>query len=195
MDKNRVTVILSSILLIILLVITFILGRKSVDIPEVKTETKWDTVHIEKPVPYKVGTTKTEYRYLPRIINIPIFISEPKVDTTYNKTTEVDSVQVSVQIERKIYQDERYKAVISGPRIGDLSPTLDTLDIYTKTETKIIEKPYPFLVPYISFGGGKNIIGIGGGVTIKQRIDIGAKYLRIQDQNMFMIESNIRFNK
>lgn len=195
MDKNRVITVLFSILLIILLIITFILGRKSVDIPEVTTETRWNTVHIEKPVPYKVGTTKTEYRYLPRIINIPIFISEPKIDTTYNKTTEVDSVQVSVQIERKIYQDERYKAVISGPRIGDLSPILDTLDIYTKTETKIIEKPYPFLVPYVSFGGGKDILGIGGGVTIKQRVDVGAKYLRVQEHNMFLVEANIRFNK
>lgn len=189
MDKNRIIVILSFILLIILLVITFILGRKSVDIPEDKTETKIDTLYIEKPIPYKVETIKTKYVYLP---------SEPSPpDTVYmdREVIKVDSVKVAMDIERKVYQDSTFRATISGPRIGEYGPILDDISIYSRTETKIIEKPYPFLVPYISFGGGKDIIGIGGGVTIKQRVDIGAKYLRIQDQNMFMIESNIRFNK
>lgn len=189
MDKNRVITILFSILLIILLVITFILGRKSVDIPEIKTETKIDTVYKEKPVPYKVETVETKYVYLP---------SEPTPpDTVYmnRETAIVDSVKVAIDIERKIYQDSTFKAIISGPRIGNYGPNLDDISIYSKTETKIVEKPYPFLVPYISFGGGKDIIGIGGGVTIKQKVDLGAKYLRIEEQNMFLVEANIRFNK
>lgn len=189
MDKNRVIVVLFSILLIILLIITFILGRKSVDIPEIKTETKIDTTYIEKPVPYKVKTIKTEYVYLP---------SEPSPpDTVYmdKEIVKVDSVKVAIDIERKVYQDSTFKATVSGPKIGEYGPNLDDINIYSRIETKIIEKPYPFLVPYVSFGGGKDILGIGGGVTIKQRVDIGAKYLRVQDQNMFMIESNIRFNK
>lgn len=189
MDKNRVIIILFSILLIILLIITFILGRKSVDIPEAKTETRIDTVYKEKPVPYKVETVETKYVYLPSKPTPP--------DTVYmdKETAIVDSVKVDIDIERKTYQDSTFKATISGPRIGGYGPNLDDISIYSKTETKIIEKPYPFLVPYISFGGGKDILGIGGGVTIKQRVDIGAKYLRVQDQNMFMIESSIRFNK
>ena len=189
MDKNRVITVLFSILLIILLIITFILGRKSVDIPEAKTEIKIDTVYKEKPVPYKVETVETKYVYLP---------SEPTPpDTVYmNKETAiVDSVKVAIDIERKTYQDSTFKATISGPRIGNYGPNLDDINIYSRTETKIIEKPYPFLVPYISFGGGKDILGIGGGVTIKQKVDIGAKYLRIEDQNMFLVEANIRFNK
>ena len=189
MDKNRVIVILFSILLVILLVIAFILGRKSVDIPEIKTETKIDTTYIEKPVPYKVETVETKYVYVPSKPSPP--------DTVYmnREVIKVDSVKVAIDIERKVYQDSTFKATVSGPRIGEYGPVLDNINIYSRTETKIIEKPYPFLVPYISFGGGKNILGIGGGVTIKQRVDVGAKYLRIQDQNMFMIESNIRFNK
>lgn len=189
MDKNRVIVALFSILLIILLVITFILGRKSVDIPEVKTKTKIDTVYKEKPVPYKVETVETKYVYLP---------SEPSPpDTVYieREVTIVDSVKVAIDIERKVYQDSTFKATISGPRIGNYGPILDDISIYSRTETKIVEKPYPFLVPYISFGGGKNILGIGGGVTIKQRVDVGAKYLRVQEHNMFLVEANIRFNK
>jgi hypothetical protein len=189
MDKNRVIVLLFSIILIILLVITFILGRKSVDIPEIKTETKIDTTYIEKPVPYKVETVETKYVYLP---------SEPSPpDTVYidREVIKVDSVKVAIDIERKVYQDSTFKATISGPRIGKYGPNLDDINIYSRTETKIIEKPYPFLVPYISFGGGKDILGIGGGVTIKQRVDIGAKYLRVQEHNMFLVEANIRFNK
>ena len=189
MDKNRVITILFSILLIILLVITFILGRMSVDIPEAKTETKIDTTYIEKPVPYKVETVKTKYVYL---------ASEPSPpDTVYmnRETVIVDSVKVAVDIERKTYQDSTFRATVSGPRIGEYGPILDDISIYSRTETKIVEKPYPFLVPYVSFGGGKDIIGIGGGVTIKQRVDVGAKYLRVQDHNMFLVEANIRFNK
>lgn len=189
MDKNRVITILFSILLIILLVITFILGRKSVDIPEIKTETKIDTVYKEKPVPYKVETVETKYVYLP---------SEPTPpDTVYmnRETAIVDSVKVAIDIERKTYQDSTFKATISGPRIGNYGPNLDDISIYSKTETKIVEKPYPFLVPYISFGGGKDIIGIGGGVTIKQKVDLGAEYLRVKDQNMFMVRTSVRFNK
>lgn len=188
MYKNRVTVILFSIILIVLLVITFILGRKSVDIPEVKTETKIDTVYKDKPVPYKVETVKTEYIYLP---------SEPSPpDTIYiDREVKTNSVKVPIDIERKIYQDSTFKATISGPRIGEYGPKLDNINIYSRTETKIIEKPYPFLVPYVSLGVGKDILGIGGGVTIKQKVDVGAKYLRIEDQNMFLVEANIRFNK
>ena len=188
MDKNRVITVLFSILLIILLIITFILGRKSVDIPEVSTETKTNTVYKDKPVPYKVETVKTEYVYLP---------SEPSPpDTVYiDREVKTDSVKVPIDIERKIYQDSTFKAIISGPRIGEYGPKLDNINIYSKTETKIIEKPYPFLVPYVSLGVGKDILGIGGGVTIKQRVDVGAKYLRVQEHNMFLIEANIRFNK
>lgn len=189
MDKNRVIVILSSVVLIILLIITFILGRKSVDIPEVSNETKIDTVYKEKPVPYKVETVETKYVYLP---------SEPTPpDTVYidREIIVTDSVKVAIDIERKVYQDSTFRATVSGPRIGEYGPILDDISIYSRTETKIIEKPYPFLVPYISFGGGKDILGIGGGVTIKQRVDVGAKYLRVQEHNMFLVEVNIRFNK
>lgn len=189
MDKNRVITIPFSILLIILLVITFILGRKSVDIPEVKTEIKIDTVYKDKPVPYKVETIETKY------ISVPS--TPPSIDTVYmdREVIITDSTKVAIDIERKVYQDNTFKATVSGPRIGEYGPILENINIYSRTEIRTIEKSPPFITPYISFGIGKNIIGVGGGVTIKQKVDIGAKYLRVQDQNMFMIESNIRFNK
>jgi hypothetical protein len=133
--------------------------------------------------------SSAKYVYLP---------SEPSPpDTVYmdREVTKVDSVKVAIDIERKVYQDSTFKATVSGPRIGEYGPILDDINIYSRTETKIIEKPYPFLVPYVSFVGGKDILGIGGGVTIKQKVDVGAKYLRVQDQNLFMVEANIRFNK
>ena len=112
----------------------------------------------------------------------------------YFENTDVLALN-NIKVERKIYQDSTFKATVSGPRIGEYGPNLDDINIYSRTETRIIEKPYPFLVPYVSFGGGKNILGIGGGITIKQRVDIGAKYLRVKEKNMFLIEANIRFNK
>lgn len=189
MDKNRVIIVLFSVLLIILLIITFILGRKSVDIPEVSNETKIDTVYKEKPVPYKVETVETKYVYLPSESTPP--------DTVYvdREIVIVDSVKVAIDIERKTYQDSTFKATISGPRIDNYGPNLDDISIYSKTETRIVEKPYPFIVPYVSFGGGKDILGIGGGITIKQRVDLGAEYLRVKDQNMFMVRAGVRFNK
>lgn len=171
--------------IILSLIIAFKLGKDSA----YTTLSSTDTIHINKPEPNKVETVETKYVYLP---------SEPSPpDTVYidREIRVVDSVKVAIDIERKTYQDSTFKAIISGPRIGDYGPILDDINIYSKIETKIIEKPYPFLVPYISFEGGKDVLGIGGGVTIKQRVDVGAKCLRIKEQNMFLIEANIRFNK
>lgn len=186
--KNKIIILIFSILICLLLVCSFILGRNSVVIPDVKPEIKKETIKIEKPVPYKVEKIKTEYIYLPKFND----------STTNNTTEEVitqDSTKVSIDIERKIYQDSTFKATISGPKIGNYGPILEDIDIYNTTKTITIEKPIPTFSPYISFGIGKDIIGIGGGVTIKQRVDIGTKYLRTEEQNMFLVEANIRFNK
>lgn len=173
-------------------IFVFFLGRNSVDIPKPETIIQWDTVYKEKPVPYKVETKTKEYIYVPDTVNRKNTQQDVKQDSIPARQ---DSIPVVINIESKVYEDERFKAVISGPRIGEFSPNLDEINIYAKTETKIIEKPTPFITPYISSCVGKEIIGLGGGISIKQKVDIGCKYIRVNSNDFFVIEANFRFNK
>lgn len=47
-----------------------------------------------------------------------------------------DSVQMKVAVETRPYSDSTYRAQISGPRIGDLRPTLDWIETYDRTITR-----------------------------------------------------------
>ena len=59
-----------------------------------------------------------------------------------------DSVRVEMPIERKIYQeDSLYRAVVSGPRIGKASPSLDSLMIFAKTTTITVTNTVPEYIP------------------------------------------------
>lgn len=164
-----------------LMVTSFIIGRKSVDIPEITTEIRWDTVRIEVPTPYEVEKVRTEYVYVPT--------PSDTVDTE-----RVDSVLVAVDIERRVYGDDRYRAVVSGAVVGDIHPILESMDIYTKTETRIIEHKAPTFKPYIRGSVGKELIGIGGGVSIKDRVDVDVQYMRVGNNNMVVVGANYRFN-
>lgn len=164
-----------------LMIVSFIIGRKSVNIPEITTEIKWDTVTIEKPVPYNVEKVRTEYVYMPTPSDTVVI-------------ERVDSVLVAVDIERRVYQDSLYRAVVSGAVVGDIHPTLESMDIYAKTETRIIEYKAPMFRPYIRGSVGKEIIGIGGGVSIKDRVDVDVQYMRMGNKNMVVFGINYRFN-
>ena len=188
MDNNRVKVTLYSILAIVFISICvgcFVWGRNSVDIPEVTTEIKWDTVRVEVPVPYKVEKVRKEYVYVPT-----------PADTVVREVevVRVDSVLVAVDIERREYKDSMYRAVVSGPVVGDIHPSLEEIDIYSKTETRIIEHKAPMFRPYISASVGREVMGIGGGVSIKDRVDVGAKYMRVGSTDAVMFEASYRFN-
>lgn len=63
----------------------------------------FDTLKIEEPVPYIVEVYK------------------------YDTIAKIDTLIVTVPIERKTYQDEQYKAVIEGYK-----PNLISMDIYNK---------------------------------------------------------------
>lgn len=166
-----------------LLVLCFFVGRKSVVVPQVTTKTKWDTVRIETPVPYKVDSIRTEYV----TVYVPSETLEP--DTIYR----CDTIRLPVNVEQRIYGDDRYRAVVSGAVIGDIRPSLDGIEIYQKTETRFVEKDAPLFRPYVSASIGKDIFGLGGGVSIKNNFDLGVKYLRIDSKNKLMVEGSIRF--
>lgn len=181
MDNNRIKTWLSIIGVISLIALSFFIGRKSVDTPNVTTEIRWDTLTIEKPVPYEIEKVRTEYVYVPTPSDTVVI-------------ERVDSVLVAVDIERRVYGDDRYRAVVSGAVVGDIHPTLESMDIYAKTETRIIEHKAPTFRPYIRGSVGKELMGIGGGVSIKDRVDVDVQYMRIGNSNMVVVGANYRFN-
>ena len=46
-----------------------------------------------------------------------------------------DSVQMRVEVETRIYDDSLYRAQVSGPAVGELHPSLDWVETYTRTQT------------------------------------------------------------
>lgn len=185
MNEIKIRFVLYSILTLLFIAICvgcFVWGRKSVQ-PTITTEIRWDTVRVDVPVPYKVETVRTEYVYVPT-----------PADTVVREVVRVDSVLVAVDIERRVYGDERYRAVVSGAVVGDIHPTLESMDIYTKTETRIIEHKAPMFRPYIRGSVGKELMGIGGGVSIKDRVDVDVQYMRMANKNMVVVGANYRFN-
>lgn len=180
MDYNRVKTWFAIIGTISLIALSFFIGRKSVQ-PTITTKIKWDTLRIEVPVPYEIEKVRTEYVYVPT-----------PSDTVVNER--VDSVLVAVDIERRVYQDSLYRAVVSGAVVGDIHPTLDHIDIYSRSETRVIERTPPMFRPYIRGIVGRELMGIGGGVSIKDRVDVDVQYMRMGNKNMVVVGANYRFN-
>ena len=183
MDNHRIKGYISLLGIIILCALCFIIGRWGECRKEITTEIKWDTLRIEVPVPYEIEKVRTEYVYVPT-----------PADTVVKEVVRVDSVLVAVDIERRVYGDDRYRAVVSGAVVGDIHPTLESMDIYAKTETRIIEHKAPMFRPYIRGSVGKELMGIGGGVSIKDRVDVDVQYMRIGNSNMVVVGANYRFN-
>lgn len=182
MGNNRISGWLTIISIIFLIMLSFFIGRKSVK-PTITTEIKWDTLRVEVPVPHEVEKVRTEY----------VYVHTP-ADTVVREVVRVDSVLVAVDVERRVYSDDRYRAVVSGAVVGDIHPTLEKIDIYSRSETRIIEHKAPMFRPYIRGSVGKELMGIGGGVSIKDRVDVDVQYMRVGNNNMIVFGANYRFN-
>lgn len=189
MDNNRITkafYILLFIVAIIVMVASFACGRNSVDMPMITTEVRVDTIIREKPVPYKVEVV--------REVKVPVYVQVPTAADTIVKTI-VDSVlvEVPVVIEQREYKDSLYRAIVSGAVIGDIHPTLESMEVYVHHETKIVERKIPFIRPYISGFGGKDVLGLGAGVEIKGHHGIGADYFNYKGDNAWAIRYQYKF--
>lgn len=180
--------------LVVLCVLMFILGRKSVAEQEITTIERVDTVVVEKPMPYKVEVV--------RKVSVPVYVPTPADTVVENKESAEENarkdstlVEVPVEVERREYKSEEYRAVVSGAKIGDLRPTLESMEIYSRNTTSIVEIKPPLFTPYISACGGKGVFGVGGGVSIMDKVDVGAKYLRVNNKDAWVLEASWRFNK
>lgn len=162
----------------------FFVGRKSIAEQEITTIERVDTVIVEKPIPYKVEVV--------RKVSVPVYVPTP-ADTVVVSRVDSVLVKVPVEVERREYKDSLYRAVVSGVKIGDLRPTLESLELYSTTS--IVEKKPPLFTPYVSVCAGDELFGIGGGISIRQQFDLGVKYVRVNKQNAWMLEANYKFNK
>lgn len=161
------------------------------DIPEITTNIERDTASYSKPLPDTVEKITTIYVKVPVPVPAPPQEMTDSTTMTTETTETVDSAKVVIDIERKVYEDERYKATICGPRIGEYSPMLESIDIFTQSETRIVEQPRKWIRPYVSALAGKDVLGIGGGVMIKERVNLGAKYMRINGHDALGAEVTI----
>lgn len=101
--------------------------------PEITDRTDTVTVRDSLPYYYPVPKDSAVIRYV--TVNVPAHqVGVP--DLPDNDPSIQDSVPVSVPIERRVYQeDSTYYAVVTGPAVGDLHPSLDTLKVYRETVT------------------------------------------------------------
>lgn len=109
-----------------------------------------DTLVVRDSLPY--------YYPVPRDSAVIRYVEVP-VTVTVNDTNVITlTANVNVPVERKVYEeDSTYYAVVTGPAVGDLHPSLDTLKVYRETVTiettkKVTEyKPYKWSVsPFVS---------------------------------------------
>lgn len=152
-------------LYIVGLVVAFFIGHYLATPEVVEVErVEYDTMFIARPVPTHV--TRTEFRTL----RLPVMLFAP-ADTVWRERVVVDSVEVAVSMERRMYEDSTYRAQVSGPAIGGLHPSLDWVEVYNRTTT-IAKRPSRWSVgvqmgygmsregvsPYIGVGVSYNLI-------------------------------------
>lgn len=170
----------------------FFMGRCSVGKQEITTIERVDTVVVEKPMPYKVEVV--------RKVSVPVYVPTPADTVVENKESAEENarkdstlVEVPVEVERREYKSEEYRAVVSGAKIGDLRPTLESMEVYARNEVQVVEQKVPWIRPYVSASGGRGLFGVGGGISVKQKVDVGAMYLRVDNKDKWAIMASYRF--
>lgn len=130
---------LSYLFIIILLAVSFWLGRQSIrPVVETVETVRTDTIYQDRPVPVAVTSR-------PITVNVPrlVFMRTDTDSTTAagidsvetGIPVTVDSVAAEIQIETRTYRDSLLTAQVSGPAIGEYRPTLDWYEVYGHTQT------------------------------------------------------------
>lgn len=164
--------------IIVALLFGFALGyflHPSQEVVEVEHHIK--TVYYERPTPIAVSSER-------RIVNVPRLLFAPADTVTIVRTVAVadnaDSVTLDVAIEHREYRDSTYRAIVSGPVVGDLRPTLDEIETYNRTTTITVERKQRFAITanagvlYTADGFRPNL-ALGARFNIKPRFSIEAQ--------------------
>lgn len=129
-----------------------------------------------------------------RTISLPRLLFAP-ADTVHTTTVIVkgESVELQVPVERREYRDSTYYAVVSGAVVGDIHPTLESIQTYSRNTTQTIEIHPPKLRPYISGAVGKQSIGAGAGIVICNKHAVGVDYTYAGGQGSVMARYSFVF--
>lgn len=113
-------------------------GAASVEVSEL---VRTVPVYYEKPQPVRVTHTSATVR-VPALL----FAPADTVRETVLVRVETDSAELRVAIEQQEYggRDTSFYAVVSGPVIGGLRPSLDRLELYLteRLRTVTVREPY-----------------------------------------------------
>lgn len=156
----------------------------------ITTHTTVDTVIYYRPLPTKSTIAEVRTISMPRLLFAP-------ADTVHTTTVIVkgENVELQVPTERREYRDSTYYAVVSGAVVGDIHPELVSFETYAKNTTQIIEYKPPMFRFYVSGAFGKDALGAGAGVLIKNRYGIGADYNFINGKSSVMLRGTFMINK
>lgn len=160
----------------------------------VTTHTTVDTVVYYRPIHTASATTEVRTISLPRLLFAP-------ADTVHTTTVIVKgdslqhNLQLQVPIERREYRDSTYYAVVSGAVVGDIHPELVSFETYAKNTTQKIEYKPPMFRFYVSGAFGKDALGAGMGVLIKNKYGFGADYNLINGKSSVMLRGTFIINK
>lgn len=149
--------------------------RPSQEVVEVEHHIK--TVYYERPTPVAVSTER-------RIVNVPRLLFAPADTVTIVRTVAVadnaDSVTLDVAIEHREYRDSTYHAMVSGPVVGDIHPTLDFIETYNRTTTITVERKQRFAITanagvLYSADGFRPNLALSAKFNVKPRFSIEAQ--------------------
>lgn len=186
MTTNRLVSILAAIIFVGGCVGSFFFGRATKSTSIVSTEIERDTIIVRDtitesyPVEVEREVVRTEYKYLTRVERDTITLR--------------DTILVELPIEEREYKGNDYHAIVGG-----YNPYLKSIEVYpttkivTTTETRVVQQPLKWIRPYVSALAGKDVLGIGGGVMIKERVSLGAKYMRFNNKDVVGAEINVFF--
>lgn len=127
----------------------------------VDTLVVYDTITAYKPVPFNVYVVDTMW--------VPVTVHEH------------DTVWAQLPRTAKVYQDSTYRAVVSGPSIGQYGPSLDTISVYQRTKVITVTNNVRIPPPRWSWGVQTGV-GWNPGGGVSPYIGIGIQY-RLGDLN------------
>lgn len=163
----------------------WLLGRQQ---QVISTHTTVDTVVYYKPMPNQTTIKEVRNISLPRLLFVP-------ADTVHTTTVIVkgESVELQVPIERREYRDSSYYAVVSGAVVGDIHPTLESIETYAKNTVQTTYVHPPKVRPYVSGAFGKQSIGAGAGILICNKHAVGVDYTYAGGQGSVMARYSFVF--
>lgn len=146
----------------------------------ISTHTTVDTTIYYRPMPTTSHIAEVRTLSMPRLLFAP-------ADTVHTTTVIVkgDSVELQAPIERREYRDNTYYAVVSGAVVGNIRPTLESIQTYNRNTVQTIEVHPPKVQPYVSAMLGKDAIGAGAGIYFGNN-GFGADYIYWQKQHLIM---------